>query len=109
MIRDLHDDIILTTVRDRIVQELNPLKIILFGSRALGNHEPDSDIDVLVVLQEAPNTRAVAVGIRRLLSDLPVGKDVLVATPNDLEGHGAEPRSFFSQILHEGVTLFERV
>ena len=33
---------------ERIVEVVNPLKIILFGSAARGEMGPDSDVDVLV-------------------------------------------------------------
>ena len=34
----------------RIVSELKPEKIILFGSYAYGNPTPDSDVDLLVIM-----------------------------------------------------------
>jgi predicted nucleotidyltransferase len=37
---------------DRIVAHLNPQKVILFGSRAIGNTHEDSDWDVLVVVDD---------------------------------------------------------
>ncbi len=36
---------------ERIVQELHPEKIILFGSYANGNPTPDSDVDLLVIME----------------------------------------------------------
>ena len=41
------------TIQDlcnRIVQDFQPDRIILFGSYAYGNPTPDSDVDILVVL-----------------------------------------------------------
>lgn len=32
-----------------IVDEVDPVQIILFGSQAKGNAKPDSDVDLLVV------------------------------------------------------------
>ncbi len=37
-----------------IVTACDPLQVILFGSVARGDHGPDSDLDVLVVLPDAP-------------------------------------------------------
>jgi len=34
---------------EKIARELNPEKIILFGSYAYGNPTPDSDVDLLVI------------------------------------------------------------
>lgn len=36
---------------DRLVSELKPEKIILFGSYAYGNPTPDSDVDLLIVMR----------------------------------------------------------
>ena len=41
-------------VADVIVQAFDPRRIILFGSVADGTDGPDSDIDLLVVLEWAP-------------------------------------------------------
>ena len=35
---------------DRVVAYFRPARVILFGSRARGDHQPDSDYDLLVVV-----------------------------------------------------------
>jgi predicted nucleotidyltransferase len=35
----------------RIVQEFQPERIILFGSYAYGRPDPDSDVDLLIVME----------------------------------------------------------
>lgn len=43
---------------DRIVDYFNPRRVVLFGSRARGDAGPDSDIDLLVILDDdAPADR----------------------------------------------------
>ena len=44
----------------RIVEIVQPLRIILFGSAAQGEMGPDSDIDVLVVMPEGVHRRRTA-------------------------------------------------
>jgi Nucleotidyltransferase domain len=44
----------LAFLRDRLVSELRPRMIWLFGSRARGDARPDSDFDLLVVLRALP-------------------------------------------------------
>ncbi len=41
-----------------LLKRLNVYKLILFGSRARGDADPYSDMDVLVVLEGAPEERA---------------------------------------------------
>ena len=45
---------------ERIVEVVNPLKIILFGSAARGEMGPDSDVDVLVVMPNGVHRRRTA-------------------------------------------------
>ena len=42
------------------------------------------DVDLLVVFSELADKRETAVNIRRALADLPMAKDILVTTPEEL-------------------------
>lgn len=53
----LVQDIIRETV-DRIVAEFRPRYVYLFGSHAWGNPTPDSDIDLMVVVDRMPESPA---------------------------------------------------
>ncbi len=44
----------------QIVEAVQPLRIVLFGSAARGEMEPLSDIDLLVVMPEGPHRRRTA-------------------------------------------------
>src|SRR5690242_6590378 len=44
----------------KLVQELNPEKIVLFGSYAYGNPNPDSDVDLLVIMKTKASPRTEA-------------------------------------------------
>jgi predicted nucleotidyltransferase len=44
------DSVILRRLKARIAERLPLNRLVLFGSRARGDNEPDSDVDVLVVL-----------------------------------------------------------
>jgi predicted nucleotidyltransferase len=92
---------------DRIVQRVHPLRVVLFGSQARGTATAISDVDLLVVLSEAPDKRRVAVEIRRLLSDLPVSKDIIVTTPDEIARRGSLPGSVLRAALREGRVLYE--
>lgn len=75
----------LSEVVDRIVSKFHPEKIILFGSWACGEAREDSDLDLLVVPSEVEHERKAAIQIGNSLSNLPVSKDIIVATPEDIE------------------------
>src|SRR5258708_21405567 len=86
-IETVETDVIPAMVR-RIVDEFQPLKVILFGSFARGEAGRDSDVDLLVILPEFTSRRAITVAIRDTLADFPVSKDVIVTTPNEVAVRG---------------------
>ena len=69
----------------KIVEAVHPLKIILFGSYARDNANPESDIDVLVVMPESVHCRRTAQLLYRQIRGLGVPFDILVTTPDALE------------------------
>jgi uncharacterized protein len=101
-------DSILTTIRDRIVSRFQPLRLIVFGSVARGEAGRDSDVDLLVVVERTDDKRALAVEIASELSDLPIGKDVIVTTLEEIARRGDEIGSVLRPALREGRVLFER-
>ena len=44
----------------QIVEAVQPLRFVLFGSAARGEMEPESDIDLLVVMPEGTHRRRTA-------------------------------------------------
>jgi predicted nucleotidyltransferase len=93
---------------ERIVESFHPLRIVLFGSRARGTDTLDSDIDLLVVLQHVADKRRMAVEIRRVLADMPVCKDIVVTTPDEIARRGDLPGSLLRPALREGKVLYEQ-
>ncbi len=99
---------VLGIVQTRLVQQFQPLKIILFGSQATGRATPESDIDLLVVLPQVVSRRQAAVAMRRSLADLPIGKDIIVSTPEDIAHRGYIIGTVLHQAITEGKVLYEQ-
>ena len=100
-------------VRDitrRIVEFCRPEKVVLFGSLARGEAKDHSDIDLFVIWDAAPDlsNRQRRVAIRRAIGALRAPLDLLTLTPSEVEEATKDPRSFTSQIMQEGRTLYER-
>lgn len=92
---------------NRIVRNFDPVQIILFGSHARGEANRHSDIDLLVVFSECADKRKTAVDIRRVLKDMPVPKDIIVSTPEELERKRDWVGSVLRYAQQEGITLYD--
>ena len=99
----------ISIMTERIVQDFDPLQIILFGSQARGDADPDSDIDLLVVFSELTDKRKTAIDIGRALSDVPVAKDIIVSTPEELERSRTRIGSVLRYAQQEGKILWKNL
>jgi len=98
----------LPVIKRRIVRGFRPDRIILFGSQARGDARADSDVDLLVVLPSVQHRRRAAARIHGLLAGIPLGKDVIVATPDDLARLADLPGTILYPALREGRTIYVR-
>src|SRR3990170_4396734 len=105
---DVSTSDLLAVVRDRIVERFDPVRVIVFGSRARGEAGPDSDLDLLVVLAKVDNKRHKAIEIRRVLRDLPVEKDIVVTTPEELARRGQIVGTVLRSAMREGQVILKR-
>jgi predicted nucleotidyltransferase len=89
----------------RIVEAVQPEKIILFGSAARGAMGPDSDLDFLVV-KACQNRREVATEIYRNLRGVGVPIDIVVVTPEDVQRHKDTIGYILRPALREGRVVY---
>lgn len=89
-----------------IVSEVDPLRIILFGSAARGEDTPSSDVDLLVVVPDGTPRRLTAKRIYGSVTGVTLPFDIVVATPGDLEKYGASPGMVYRHILRDGRELY---
>ena len=93
---------------ERIVQQFDPVRIILFGSRARGAGRPDSDYDLLVILSKVEDNRRAVVAILRALNGVPASKDIVVTTPDEIRIRGNTLGLVLRPALREGKVVYER-
>lgn len=94
-------------IRDRIVAEFQPMRLILFGSMARNEAGRHSDVDLLVVLPRADNKRQVTVEIQSCLAGLPVSRDIVVTTPEEIERRGRVVGTLLYSALREGKVIYD--
>ena len=98
----------ISTMVDRIVKGFQPSRVVLFGSHARGTATEWSDVDLLVILPNVSDKRHAAIEIRRALGDLPVCKDIVVATPEEVARRGLLVGTALRSALREGKVLYEQ-
>jgi predicted nucleotidyltransferase len=99
----------LSEIVRRIRSVANPRKIVLFGSRARGDHRPNSDIDLLVIEDSSLPRHRRAIPLCAALADLPLDVDaeVVVYTPAEVEEWHNADAAFVTTALREGTVLYE--
>lgn len=93
---------------DRIVASFAPEKVILFGSYAYGNATPDSDFDLLVIMETDLPAAERNRKISRLLRPRHVPIDIVVRNPHEMQKSLQRVDPFIHEILERGVVLYAR-
>lgn len=94
-------------MKEKIVKEFNPEKIILFGSYAWGNPTDDSDIDLFIIKKSVLSRLERQMELRRKLwgSDIPM--DLLVYTPEEVKKRLDIEDPFIEYIFSKGKILYQ--
>ena len=103
---------LLTDMVDALVRDVEPERIVLFGSHARGEAVRDSDLDLLIVEAEPfgpdRSRRRELLRIRRALSGFRVPKDILVYSTDEVLRWERSTNHVIGRCLREGQVLYER-
>jgi len=97
---------ILDNLVRRIIAVVRPSRILLFGSAARGDMQPDSDIDVLVIVPDGVHRRQTVRDIYRHLIGFPFAVDVVVATESDLSKYKDNFSLVYYPASREGQEIY---
>lgn len=94
----------------RLVDALRPTKIVLFGSRARGDHRADSDLDLLVIMDSPLRRERRAAEVYNALIGAHLDTDIqaVVYTPEEIEQWKDVPAALVTTALREGKVLYEQ-
>lgn len=96
-------------IKDKIVREIDPEKIILFGSYAWGEPDNDSDVDLFIIQKSDEPKRQRQTYLRRKLFGSGVPVDILVYTPEEIKKSINENGNLFIEdIARNGKILYEK-
>ena len=90
----------------QIALQFRPRRIILFGSYAHGKPRPESDVDLLVVMDTHLRETEQALQICQKIEYL-FGLDLLVITPQRLTQRLAQGDSFLREVVETGKVVYE--
>jgi len=90
----------------RIADTYKPERIILFGSHAYGNPTPESDVDLLIVMDYEGSPVRQAVKISSELG-LVTPMDLLIRTPKQVQERLRIEDPFMREILERGKVMYE--
>jgi predicted nucleotidyltransferase len=97
---------VIHTLVQRIAEKFHPRQIILFGSYAYGHPRPESDVDLLVVMETPLKESEQALQIRQSVNIL-FSLDLIVYTPDNLARRIAWGDSFLREVTQQGLILYE--
>lgn len=97
---------------ERIVIEVDPAAIILFGSQARGTAKPDSDVD-LMVIEQAPFSKErsrwrESTRLQMALRDFDISTDILLYSQDEFNAWKNSINHVIGRANREGRILYER-
>ena len=103
----LHDKS-LNEIKNLLVAEAHPRKIVLFGSRARGEIREQSDYDLLLVVDNCDNERDINRRLYRSLLEHNIESpvDLITISSAKLMSHKSSFGSVHNVALREGVTIY---
>lgn len=100
-------DTIITDVVKKIAEIFQPEMIVLFGSYVRGDATPDSDVDLMVVMQVEGSIRNKTNEIDLALAERTIPLDLIVITPEMYQQQKNYPGGIIRQALSEGKVVYE--
>jgi predicted nucleotidyltransferase len=102
---------LLKEMTEKIVREVNPRKVVLFGSYAHGTPRPDSDLDFLIV-EDGPfnaqrSRRAEMTRLWMLFPDLRIPIDFLVYSSEEVANWQDSKNHVIHHAMIDGRILYE--
>jgi len=91
-----------------VIRIANPDRIILFGSRARGIYEEESDYDLLVLKRGVKRRRNLAQKIYLNFDNIGAPVDVIVADLDKYEELKTNPFTIYYSADREGKTIYEK-
>ena len=102
------DKNLLNQICSKLVNAYHPAAIYLFGSYAWGEPNSESDIDLLIVVNDDTSSEEKK-GLKGqyALADLMIAKDLLVTTNREFNQRAEHPSTLYHKIKNEAIKIYE--
>jgi predicted nucleotidyltransferase len=100
------DDKLIGEITEKIVEAFHPRRVILFGSRARGDHHSDSDIDLFIEMESNEPRWKRRVEIGKLFLHRWWSMDIITYTPKEVEERKDSFATIVPRVLQEGRVLY---
>lgn len=98
---------LLDEMKRRVVEEIRPSKIYLFGSHAWGHPGDDSDVDVFLVVPRLDNPRSELLSrAYRCIRELRMPAEFVVKTEKEMDRFASVSASLIHKVLNKGLLLY---
>jgi len=100
---------IIEEVKKRLVKTYDPIAIYIFGSYAWGTPTEDSDLDLLIVINQSDEkSYSRPRPGQRALFGLGIAKDMIVYTKEEFEKYSCDVTTLCYKIKKDGKVLYAR-
>ena len=98
---------LLDEMKRRVIEEIRPSKIYLFGSHAWGHPTENSDVDVFLVVPRLDNSRSELLSrAYRCIRELRMPAEFVVKTEDEMARFASVPASLIHKVLKRGRLLY---
>ena len=100
---------IIEEVKNRLIKTYNPIAIYLFGSYAWGTPTKDSDLDLLIIVDQSDEkSYKRPIAGHRALRGLDISKDLIIKTKKEFEHSSNDITTLGYKIKKDGELIYAR-
>ncbi len=103
------DNALIEEITHKIVEAFHPNRVILFGSRARGDFQDASDIDLFIEMESNEKPWQRRIRVRKLFPEQWWPMDLVVYTPDEVQARRNGLATIVPYVEREGKVLYERI
>lgn len=103
------DEHMINEVKQRLVSLYDPVAIYIFGSYAWGHPDEESDLDLLIVIDNyKKNRHQTLVDGHKALMDLDLFKDLVVYSQEEFVDCSQDQTSLCNKVVKQGKQIYAK-